>query len=184
MDTIKICKTHSKQDLIDLINTLNIPVIHSHSDNKKTIQAKLIKSLEQDMSFEDNVYQIHDTIGLKGYLTNKNPKKNLNVKEKKDLMFICKKVIQYCKNGYCIYKSQYNTEQEIKDDMLYITQFGDLPSVRRACKLMNDNIMSKDKYEPLISPQVRKQLEEKNSLKTTNKYNCELKRGSFTITFD
>tara|TARA_Y100001972_G_scaffold128350_1_gene188694 strand:+ start:1200 stop:1751 length:552 start_codon:yes stop_codon:yes gene_type:complete len=181
---IKICKTHSKADLIDLINTLNLPLIHSHSDNKKSIQSKLIKSLQQDMSFEDNVYNIHDTKGLKVYLSSKNPKKNLNVKEKKDLMFICKKIIHYCKNDYCIYKSQYNNQQEIKDDMLYITQFGDLPSVRRACKLMNENIMSKERYEPLISPQVQKQLDEKNSLKTTNKYNCQLKKGSFTITFD
>ncbi len=179
-----IHKTHSKTDLIELINTLDLPVINSHQDNKKSIQLKLLQVLGKDLTFTDNVYKIHNTNELRAYLMNTNPKKSLNVKEKKDLMMICKKIIHYCLNGYCLYKSQYNTLQEIEDDMLYIKQFGDLPSVRRACRLMNDNIMSKTTYEPLISPQVKKQLEEKERLKNKNIYECRIRKGPFTIKFD
>ncbi len=181
---MNIHKTHSKTDLIELINTLDLPVINSHQDNKKSIQLKLLQVLGKDLTFTDNVYKIHNSSELRAYLMTQNPKKNLNVKEKKDLMIICKKIIHYCNNGYCIYKSQYVDEKQIEDDMLYIKQFGDLPSVRRACRLMNDNIMSKVVYEPLISPQVRKQLEEKEKLKNKNVYQCRIRKGPFTIKFD
>jgi len=184
MENFKIDKSHSKTDLIELINTINIPIVFGHSDNKKSIQSKLIKSLDNDMNFNTNVYKINSTSELKTYLSNKNPKKTLNVKQKKDLMYICKKIIHYCKNDYCIHKSEYNNEQEIKDDMLYITQFGDLPSVRRACKLMNENIMSKERYQPLISPQVQKQLDERAKLKKKNTYYCQFIKGPITIKFD
>ena len=35
-----IHKTHSRMDLIDIINTLDIPIIFSHVDNKKSIHEK------------------------------------------------------------------------------------------------------------------------------------------------
>ena len=35
-------KTHSRMDLIDIINTLDIPIIFSHDDNKKSIHSKVI----------------------------------------------------------------------------------------------------------------------------------------------
>lgn len=181
---MNIHKSHSKTDLIELINTLDLPVINSHQDNKKSIQLKLLQVLGKDLIFSSNCYNIHNTNELRAYLMNQNPKKNLNVKEKKDLMMICKKIIHYCMNGYCLYKSQYNTLQEIEDDMLYIKQFGDLPSVRRACRLMNENIMSKVVYEPLISPQVKKQLDEKEKLKNRNVYECRITKGPFTLYFD
>lgn len=161
-----IHKSHSKTDLIYLINELNIPVIFSHSDNKKSLHDKL-KSMF-DKSFEinnkDNVYQIKNDIDLKSYLINPNPKKSLSVKEKNDLMSLCKNIIFYCKNNYDIEKSAYyETEQQIKDDMDYIKQFGDIPSVRRCCRLMNLQLPLKNHYVPLISPQMQKKLKEKAS---------------------
>ena len=43
---IIIEKSHSKNDLIDLINTLDLRVVFSHQDNKKSIQDKLIDLLQ------------------------------------------------------------------------------------------------------------------------------------------
>lgn len=179
-----IHKSHSKNDLIDLINTINLPITNAVSDNKKSIQSKIISIFNDDLTFDDNVYKINNTNDLKTYLETKTPKRSLNVKEKKNVMIICKKVVFYCTNGYCLMKSHYDTEQELDDDMLYISQYGDLPSVRRACKLMNENIMSTKKYEPLISPHVLKELEEKQKLKVCNKYVCQFIKGPITITFD
>ena len=57
--------------------------------------------------------------------------------------------------------------------------------MRRACKLMNEHIMSKVKYTALISLQVGNELDEKVKLKATNSYSCKLKRGHFNlISFD
>ena len=44
-----INKTHSKTDLIELINTINLPVVFGHQDNKKSIQNKLLKAFENDI---------------------------------------------------------------------------------------------------------------------------------------
>lgn len=180
-----INKTHSKTDLIELINTINLPVVFGHQDNKKSIQNKLLKAFENDIFFKPNVYKISNNAELITYLQSKNPKRTLSVKEKKNIMKICKAIIIFCNCQYLLQSQNYYKDtKQIDDDMLYISQFGDLPSVRRACKLMNANIMSKVKYTALISPQVRKELDEKIKLKTTNNYSCKLKRGHFIISFD
>ena len=46
--------------------------------------------------------------------------------------------------------------------MDYIKQFGDIPSVRRCCKLLRDDINMTETFKPLISPQVQKELEDKS----------------------
>ena len=55
-----IDKSHSKTDLIDLINTLDIPIIFSHQHNKKDIQDKLISVFEdkEKFCFNNNVYNV------------------------------------------------------------------------------------------------------------------------------
>jgi len=46
-----IDKSHSKTDLVELINTLNLKVVFNHSDNKNSIQNKL-------KNFIDDNYEI------------------------------------------------------------------------------------------------------------------------------
>jgi hypothetical protein len=168
---MKIHKTHSKADLISLINTINIPVIHSHAHNKKDIQNILAETFNKDITYEDNVYKIKDS-------------RDLSVKEKATIMSVCRKIKDYCNNGYVICKSNYNNEKEIEDDMLYILQHGDLPSVRRVCRLMNQNVCATRTYEPIISPQVKRQLEEQRISKTVHMNILGIKHGEFTISFD
>ena len=79
-----INKTHSKTDLIELINTINLPVVFGHQDNKKSIQNKLLKAFENDIFFKPNVYKLSNNAELITYLQSKNPKRNLSVKEKKN----------------------------------------------------------------------------------------------------
>ena len=65
MTDFKICKTHSKTDLVELINTLNLPVINSHQDNKKSIQLKIVQALKKDIIFSTNCYNITNISELK-----------------------------------------------------------------------------------------------------------------------
>jgi hypothetical protein len=56
-------------------------------------------------------------------------------------MQICKNIINYCKGGYNIDNCDiYNNIKDISDDLDYIKQFGDIPSVRRACKLISKSL--------------------------------------------
>ena len=89
-------KSHSKNDLIDLINTLDLRVVFSHQDNKRSIQDKLVELLQnEDLQKPFNVnnfYKIKTYQDLRVYLKKKNQKKSLSVKEKSDIMRICSQI--------------------------------------------------------------------------------------------
>ena len=116
-------------------------------------------------------------------LTNSNPKKTLNVKEKADVMAICKKIIWYCKNHYMLESVDYNNVKEIYDDMDYIKQFGQIPSVRRCCKLMNENIECDRKFTPLVPVEIQQKLDEKKEQKLIP-LRAVIRHGKFIVRFD
>ena len=164
-----IDKTHSKTDLIELINDLDLLIHFSHQDNKKNIQDKINEFCKGPINIQKNFYNINDKSELISYLESPNPKKVLSIKEKNNVMMICKHIIRYCKSGYNLSAAKYEKYQDLIDDMDYIKQFGDIPSVRRCCKLMNEDIKKGQiKFKPLISPQIQRDLDEKQSIKGQN----------------
>ena len=175
-----IHKSHSKTDLIDLINLLNLPVVFSHQDNKKDIQDKIEKMIIEDITIKKNYFNIENKIQLKEYLINKNPKKTLTTKEKNNVMNIAKYILQYAKSNYNLEGSKYSSLREIEDDIDYIKQFGDIPSVRRCCRLLNLDISFANKqFKPLISPQVQQELEEKRIQKqVVSNYKLIIRRST------
>ena len=77
---IPIDKTHSKTDLTDLINDLNLPIVFSHQDNKADIQNKLLALLRNKrIHIPDNFYGIKSKDDLILYLKNHNPIFNANL---------------------------------------------------------------------------------------------------------
>jgi hypothetical protein len=174
-----IHKTHSKNDLIDLINHLGLPVVFSHQDNKKDIQDKIKVAMREELKIKDNHFKIEDKDQLIVYLSNQNPKKTLTTKEKNDVMNIAKFIINYCKCGYDLECSKYNDIKEIIDDMDYIKQFGDIPSVRRCCKLLKDDVkLSGINFKPYISPQVQKTLDDKKVHKNKHFINVKIRHST------
>jgi hypothetical protein len=163
-----IDKSHSKTDLIDLINHLNLAIQFSHQDNKKNIQDKLYEFIKTDFKIDNNFFKINNKTELITFLENKNPKKILSIKERNNVMLICKYII-----------TKYKNYQDLIDDMDYIKQFGDIPSVRRCCRMMNGDIKSGGRiFTPLISPQVQKELDEKRIVKGNTMYIMTIKRAS------
>jgi len=174
-----IHKSHSKTDIIDLINNLGLKVVFSHQDNKKDLQSKLLNLLSQNIIIKDNFYKIENKDGLIHFLTNVNPKKTLTIKEKNNVMMVCKHIIQYCKNNYDLEYTKYNEIKELQDDMDFIKQFGDIPSVRRCCRLMNnDPKFIGYKFIPFISPQAQKELDEKRVVKTKHLTIIKIRRST------
>ena len=182
-----IHKSHSKTDLIDLINYLGLNIIFNHSNNKKELHQKMNDFLETttDSFFQANHFNLDTPGHLKGYLIRANPKKTLSIKEKQDVMGISKAIIFYAQNGYDIHMSpNYKDTQTILDDMLYIKSYGDIPSVRRACRLMiSDPKFHGQHFEPLISPQVLNTLAEKEKFKKPP-LRYRFVRKTVTLNFD
>ena len=174
---MQIHKSHSKTDLIDLIINLDLKVVFSHQDNKKDIQNKILELLKKPLpKIKPNFYHIENKDGLLLYLQNPNPKKSLSIKEKNSVMMLCKHIIQYCKNNYDLEYTKYNNIKELQDDMDFIKQFGDIPSVRRCCRLMNDDVKFNGiKFVPLISPQVKKVLDEKKTIKKVRYHSLKIR---------
>ena len=174
-----IHKSHSKNDLIDLINHLGLKITFSHQDNKKDIQDKFKILLKNNIEIKKNYYNIENKDGLKFFLQNQNKKKLLTTKEKNEVMNIAKFIINYCKSGYDLDCSKYNSMQEIIDDMDYIKQFGDIPSVRRCCKLLKDDLkILPTTFKPYISPQVQKTLDDKKITKSVRYANLKIRHST------
>ena len=113
-----------------------------------------------------------------------NPDKLLSVKEKTKLMNFCKEVIVYCNNEYNLECSIFNNREEIHISTADIAIHGDIPSVRRAIRLLNKDPYLKDKITPVISNRMRKQIDLKKNKKVKRYYGLIYKPGSYTIIFD
>lgn len=174
-----IHKTFSKTDLIDIINHLGLPVVFSHQDTKKNIQDKIKSIMKDDFEIKKNYFNIDTKDQLVVYLEKQNPRKSLTTKEKNDVMSISKFIINYCKAGFDLDCSKYNDIQEIIDDMDYIKQFGDIPSVRRCCKLLKDDVKLQGiTFKPYISPQVQKTLDDKKINKSVTYTNIKIRHAT------
>jgi len=63
--------------------------------------------------------------------------------------------------------------------MDYIKQFGDIPSVRRCCKLLKDDLkILPTTFKPYISPQVQKTLDDKKITKSVRYANLKIRHST------
>lgn len=180
-----IHKSHSKNELVKLIEVFKIDI----KNPKKYKKTELSFILNDKLKLIDNIEPheelcIYNIIDLRYYLSNINPKKILTIKEKNNVILICKKIKHFARNNFNLSATEYNSYEEIHEDAEYICKFGDIPSVRKSIKELNKNPMNPYEYKPIISEVMKKQLEQKERLKRTNIYKCEIKHGKFLITFD
>ena len=181
-----IDKTFSKGDLLEIISRFNIHVPGCNTLDKLRLSIMLWSEIDNLESIpEDNeIYMIRNIEELKTYLTKPNPDKLLTIKQKQKIMRFCKEVTVYCNNGYHLECSIFNNLEEIYIQMKDISVYGDIPSVRRAIRLLNQDPKCKVKIEPVISNKMKRILESKSKKKVKKYYGLISKQGSFTISFD
>ncbi len=183
---MSIHKTWSKADLRYIISDLKINIHDQAVLNKDDLKLKIINYIDNDepIDFENSeIFKDKDKQFLIQYLFNKNENKKLTVKEKNDILKLAKYIIHYCKNGFNIENSNFNSIDEIKLYMEELKEHGDIPSVRKACHLLKHDNKIKEIYIPVISHKVQKELrlkkEEKSKLKVKNIITIEY--GSFWL---
>lgn len=183
-----IHKTHSKKELIHIINIFNIPMAVSPKANKFQIASQLWETISKiDYLYINphNELMINNLKELRIYLQNQNPKKNLSIKEKENVSFISKKIIHYCNNSYNIEISMYDNLIDIYNDALFISKNGEMPIVRKSLKLLDGDHNKLFDVKPKITPMIMRELELKEKLKTKRKYyECKIRFGKFVINFD
>ena len=184
---IKIHTSHSRKELIQIIQQFKIDIPNCNDLPKKEIQVLLsnkLNDLDDEIKEEDEYFFVKDKNELVEYLSKPNQSKILTIKEKDQTMLTAKKIISYCKNSYFLTPYNYETFDDLLTEANYISKFGDIPSCRRAINMLNQDPKLDHKIEIVLSKRVKKELEKKEQLKMNNIPRAVLKRGHFVINFD
>tara|TARA_R110000851_G_scaffold250562_1_gene403031 strand:- start:181 stop:753 length:573 start_codon:yes stop_codon:yes gene_type:complete len=183
-----IDKSHSKKELLHIINYFNITTGLSQKNNKHEIATNLwdiVSKTDYIHIPKDNQFLIEDIQQLRLFLKNQNPKKRLSVKEKDNISFKTKKLHHYCINNYCIETSFFEDIIDVYNTASSVSVHGDLPIVRKVLRLLKNDPKQLYNIEPKISPEMMKEIHIKKKLKKrTSNYKCDIKHGTFIITFD
>lgn len=167
---ISIHKSHTRNDMISMIEHLPLPIMVAKSDMKDDLKKKFVQVIETEktLHFTSLKYpEITNITELLCYLKLDNPRRRMTSKEKDNIIALSKKIIHYCDMDYHLELSDYSHIQDITDDVNYIRQYGDLLSVRKACERYNlqGGIV---RLEPILSVEKREQLKRKADKKNIN----------------
>jgi len=165
-----IDKSHSKKDIVHLFRKLGVII-----DDELT-KGKIVSNIEE--YFKDVIYndKIKNCTELKEYLKKPSIKQRPTTQQKRDIMFRAKKIIKWGKNDYIFDMETYKDESDPFDDIMNIYMWGDLPSVRRACRFYNLSIYSKDHINPIISEEVEEEMNQNKIIKQQYIYKLTIKR--------
>lgn len=110
---------------------------------------------------------------------------NLSAVEKSHIVYISKKLISFYKGCFNYKNSFYENSEEVLKDINYIKNYGDITSVRRACKFLENFYFEQtnEKLEVEISDQKQKQLDEKNKFKKFSEVVLVKQHGKFIVEF-
>lgn len=147
-----VCKSHSRKDLIILFKN------HGVSINNMLNKCDIINKIDEYIKFFIYDDIIKDETELRNFLKNKSNKQRPSLQEKNIIMFKAKKIIKWSKNNY-ILDGLYTNFEEAYNDVMEIHKWGDLPTIRKACKLYNISPSRKNHINPIMSSNVLKSLE-------------------------
>jgi hypothetical protein len=169
-------KSFSKNDMIELIEIFRMDI--DYFDLSKTkLSSKLVRYIQEHEEFTPKKeYFINNKDELIDYLSKPNQLK-VSTYQKKEIMYISKNIILYCRQN-SLYNTTFNDENELIESAQYIKFYGDIPTVRRALKMLNEK--NKLDIPIIISPKVKFELNNRNKLKK-EKNIIEFKYGSFIL---
>tara|TARA_R100000935_G_C2837351_1_gene168906 strand:+ start:517 stop:1023 length:507 start_codon:yes stop_codon:yes gene_type:complete len=168
-----------------MIDHLPLSIEIGKGDAKDDLKKKFIHICQQhkSLTFKSLKYpEITNITELLCYLKLENPRRRMTSKEKDNIIALSKKIIHFCDVDYSIELSDYNTTQEVIDDVNYIRQYGDLLSVRKACEKYNKQggIV---KLEPIVSLEKKEMLRKKRQKKSIAS-RVKFQRKQVIIDFD
>jgi len=108
--------------------------------------------------------------------------KKLSIKNRDEIIKIARKVKTFCKSGLDTSKGIYKNNDELITDAVYISNYGEISSVRKAVKLVEEAL---DLKIPLQIPEdIQKDINEKEKLKKDMTPRFQVKYGKFFVQFD
>lgn len=183
-----IHKTHTKKDLIEIIQVFNFE--DALPDYLELCKDDLVARLDlhlrtiYEIKPEKEYFDIEDIDDLRQYLKSQSPKQLLSIKVRDEMIDISKKLIFYCKIcGYCLGLNTYQTIEEVIADAKKISMYGDIPTIRRALKLVNNDCKIQEEIKPIITYRIQQRLDRKDRLKQNSLAKMSVHRGEFIVKF-
>tara|TARA_R100000805_G_C3601633_1_gene102282 strand:- start:483 stop:1022 length:540 start_codon:yes stop_codon:yes gene_type:complete len=167
-----IDKTHSKKDIVGLFRKLGVII------DEELTKGKIVSNLEyyfKDVKYNDKITNLTE---LKDYLKNPSKKQRPTTQQKKDIMFKAKKIIKWAKNDYIFDMVTYKNAEDPYKDIMSIYMWGDLPSVRRACRLYNLSAYCQNNVNPIITEDVEEELNNNKIIKQQIIYKLSIRRAT------
>ena len=189
---MNIHDSHTRKSLIDLIGIYQFNKFTTLIGYKKLKKDLLIKALSEIL-LDDNLsleagkdYDIHNSVeDLRQALKEPTKIEAISETEFIKISIHVKKLVNYCKScNYLLNDSLYNSMSEIIDDATYLSKYGNIPTVRRAIKLINRDTKLKEKIELNISPKVKQNMILKEKVANSLKPRFSISRKTHIIRFD
>jgi hypothetical protein len=179
MPVNEIHKTHSRTDLIEIIEIFNLDINDYELLSKESIRHNIMIALKSVCEVAPNSeFPITDLDTLCDFLSHPSPRKSLSPDDKLEIMKKVKKIIHFVQLCSCdIPSSHYDSLQSVKKDIHYIKSYGDFPSVRRAIRLFNEARLC-DVIYPALSLRIKRRLELQKTIKDIGPpgLHCESKK--------
>jgi len=182
-----IDKTFTKKDIVDIINTYDIPIDDPKQYNKNELNIMLTEILvseEFQISFSSDYPDFFKNEDLIEYLSLPKSNEELNYKDKSDMIQKAKKLINYARNGYMLSFTDYLSHDLIYQDGIIVANHCDIPTCRRAIDELNKDPKIRNKIEKQITPKIKKKLEQKKINKEELNPKYKFRRGHYEISFD
>lgn len=165
-------KSHSKKDIVTLFKKHGVWI-----DSELT-KSNIVSNIDfyiKDFKYDE---RIKNCTELKEYLKNVSPKQRPNTQLKNEIMFKAKKIIKWGKNDYIYDGATYMNAEDPYKDIMFIYKWGDLPSVRRACRFYNLSPSCKNHVNPIITKEVEEELNNNKIIKQQIIYKLKIRRAT------
>ena len=182
-----IDKSFTKKDVIEIIQTYDMPIDDPKQHNKNelnTILTELLVTEDFQISFSSDYPDFFKNEDLIEYLSVPKSNEELNYKDKSDMIQKAKKLINYARNGYMLSFTDYLSHDIIYQDGIIVANHCGIPTCRRAIDELNKDPKIRNKIEKQITPKIKKKLQQKKINKEELNPRFKFRRGIYEISFD
>jgi hypothetical protein len=180
-----IHKSHSRNDLLEIIEIFNLDITDYELLSKDGIRDNIMIALQSVCEIAPNCeYPIMDLETLCDFLEHPSPRKSITPEEKLKIMKKVKQIIHFVQLCSCEYApSHYKTLKAVRRDVNYIRKYGDFPSVRRAIRIFNEARLGYKIY-PVVSLKIQRRLDIQEEIKQIKAPGLKCEKKSIELVFD
>tara|TARA_R110000823_G_scaffold28703_1_gene83822 strand:- start:134 stop:685 length:552 start_codon:yes stop_codon:yes gene_type:complete len=178
--------SHSKKDLIELVERFQLYQITNYKELRKDKLARDIWSLLSEMDYvppDNEIFYVDNIVELREILKKTSCKQITSNSVKYDVADRVKSLNYYVKGGFVFPGTPYETIDDVMVDAEFVRHFGDLPSVRRVIERLNQDVKTPVVLSAIMTRRVQQRVHKLIEQKTRNTPRFHTRRGNYTVVF-